>query len=239
MNNSHSRSWTLWAAGSFAVLVLVALTVVITTWVVSDDRGGAAIDDPTRGPEQGVPQQCPTDTNASIPKRQPTGVDWQPINDEVPMEVPVSDRYGPCEITDTTASGYARTPRGAVLAATQIVIRASIPGPVGEDTIEGQVLPGTARDLLLDGLEDGDPERASDTSAAVAAFAIDSWSSDSAEVSLVTTHEDIPGEVLVFDGIRVVWKDGDWRMQAPPGGDWANVATRHDDMPTGFVRWGA
>jgi hypothetical protein len=40
--------------------------------------------------------------------------------------------------------------------------------------------------------------------------------------------------VLVATRIEVLWRDGDWRVVAPPGGDWANSATTVPSL-TGYT----
>ena len=45
-------------------------------------------------------------------------------------------------------------------------------------------------------------------------------------------------DVMVATVLTVVWRDGDWQMLAPPGGDWQNV-TRQAKSLLGVIEWGA
>jgi hypothetical protein len=40
--------------------------------------------------------------------------------------------------------------------------------------------------------------------------------------------------VLVATRIEILWRGGDWRVVAPPGGDWANSATTVSSL-TGYT----
>jgi hypothetical protein len=178
---------------------------------------------------------CPSDVDLSVPDSPPEGVAWEPLSDEVPVLLPVSTRYGPCRV-DTTASGYARTPRGAVVAAAQLLARASTPGPVGEDTIEGQVVPGPWRDKLFDSLDDG-PAGSPVSVPVLAGFSVAGWDRDAARVAIAARYNHLPGQFLVLS-VDLAWRGGDWWLHPPPAGDWSNAVTVRASLPTEFVPWG-
>ena len=46
------------------------------------------------------------------------------------------------------------------------------------------------------------------------------------------------GTVLAATRIEVIWRGGDWRVVAPPGGDWGNAATRVTSL-TGYTTFPA
>jgi hypothetical protein len=219
----------LWAVG-----LLAAVLVVAVAGCGGRDGGGSRDTDwPGRAPT--VAAGCPSDTDGSMPDSPPAGVVWSPLSAEVPLLVPASGRYGPCRVSDTTAAGYARTPRGALVAAAQIMARASIPGPVGRDTIEGQVVAGPWRDELVESMDErtaapGPPD------VAMVGFAVAAWTSDQARVAVAVTSRRLPGRFLVF-WCDLVWR-GDWRMHPPPGGDWSQATTAVTALPAGFVAWG-
>jgi hypothetical protein len=56
-------------------------------------------------------------------------------------------------------------------------------------------------------------------------FRVESFSRDAATVDVVTAGPADDGTtVRVATRIQVVWRDNDWRVLAPPGGDWGSSA---------------
>jgi hypothetical protein len=54
-------------------------------------------------------------------------------------------------------------------------------------------------------------------------------------VDVVTEGPGTSGStVLAVTRIEVLWRHGDWRLVAPPGGDWANSATPLSSL-TGYT----
>lgn len=218
-----------WAVAGLVVCVAVALASGCTT------TAGKSPGD-TSGDAGSGRSGCPSDVDASIPNSPLDGVVWERVADQVPVLLPTSTRYGPCRV-DTTASGYARTPRGAVIAAAQLAVRASVPGSIGVETIESQVVPGPWRDTLLDAVDDADaagPVRGM----ALVGFSVAAWSPDQARVAWAARYDHLPGQFLVLS-VDLTWRDGDWWLHPPPGGDWANAVAVRATLPSQFVAWGA
>jgi hypothetical protein len=154
------------------------------------------------------------------------------------VALPYSDSAGPSRITQTTASGFAHTPTGALFAAIHIATRAgsSAGKAAWQPTVNEQILPGNDRDALLKGLElesplPGEPGEL----AQVIGFRYGTYTGDTAIVGLVWRGG--PG-VFVVSTLTLQWQDDDWRLVAPPNGNWQNLSQRAMDL-NGIVQWGA
>ena len=70
--------------------------------------------------------------------------------------------------------------------------------------------------------------------AVVAAYRLAAYAPAGATVDVVTAGPGSDGTtVLAATRIEVIWRRGDWRVVAPPGGDWANSATAISSL-TGY-----
>src|SRR6266545_3545531 len=128
MQMSTRRRSTLWLAAGIG-MVLPATLVLVVIHLAPDRERAARSADPGHPPHH-AGGSCPSDEDRRVPASAPPGVSWRLLpNDQAPIRLPYSHRYGPCTVTDTTATGYAHTPNGALLAAAQILARASIIGP--------------------------------------------------------------------------------------------------------------
>jgi len=136
------------------------------------------------------------------------------------------------------AWGFADSRLGALLAAVNIAVRANAPwGPgIFVPTIRDQVTgPGTA--ALLAGCRagyeqarqtEGVPEGRPLVPAYVSeqAFRWVSYRPAAAVVDIVSAGLDSQGSVVrAVTWIALRWSRGDWRVLAPPGGDWGNAAS--------------
>lgn len=163
------------------------------------------------------------------------GLSWHDFDG---VSLPVSPSAGPHDTRNGMASGFADTPAGAVLAAVNIAVRATPQGGPGifAPTIRRQVTGPDAHALLLAcasayseaiSASGGHYGRAL-TPAYVAerAYRLVSWSPDQATVDIASTGPGPQGvTVRAATRVQVVWRRGDWRVVAPPGGDWAASAT--------------
>ena len=163
------------------------------------------------------------------------------------IELPASGQDGPRHDGHGLAWGFADTPDGALLAAINIGVRtAALWGPaVFRPTIRDQVSgPGAAALLRADlsdyaalraatGVRPGSP--AGRGYAAEAGFRFAAYTSTGATVDVVTEGPGPGGAtVMVVTRIEVIWRHGDWRVLAPPGGNWANSATGISSL-TGYT----
>jgi hypothetical protein len=154
------------------------------------------------------------------------------------IALPVSASAGPRDTRSGLASGFADTPRGALLAAINIGVRTAaqwgteIFGP----TVTRQVTGPDAAALLradvgayaqlraVAHVRAGQP--AGRGYAAEAGYRFVAWSPAAATVDIVTAGPAADGTtVLASTRIQVIWLRGDWRVVAPPGGNWASSAT--------------
>jgi hypothetical protein len=163
------------------------------------------------------------------------------------IALPVSASAGPRDTRGGLASGFADTPRGALLAAINIGVRTAaqwgtaIFGP----TITRQVT-GPDADALLRAeasayaqLRAAAHVRAGQPTgrgyAAEAGYRFVAWSPADTTVDIVTAGPSATGTtVLASTRIQVIWQGGDWRAVAPPGGNWASAANAISSL-TGYT----
>ncbi|WP_331461097.1 hypothetical protein [Micromonospora tarapacensis] len=222
--------------------MLVALVLVAGLLIAVLNPGGGDPDvvdgaPPTVQPPAATstPGQAPS---AAVPTTAPNDVSWELVG---PLAVPVSTTGGPRQTGDTTASGFAHTPEGALIAAAQIGMRSSysLGREYWEPTIERQFIPSTDRDRLLESLETTSDAPADPGSLSqIAGFSYQSYTPDTAVIGLVLRAPSAGTPRYHVLSLTLLWRDDDWRMQAPPGGAWVSVNRVTNDL-TGVVEWGA
>ncbi|MGN9774828.1 hypothetical protein ACTMS0_03460 [Micromonospora sp. H33] len=231
--------WTRPGFIASAILVLIVIVAGLLVAVLAPGGDGNDIADGTPpvnpAPAESGPQQAlPT----AVPTTAPAGVRWELVGS---LAVPVSATAGPRQVTGTTASGFAHTPEGALIAAAQIGMRSSysLGRDYWEPTIERQFVPSADRDRMLATL------RATDTSPSdpgtlsqIAGFSYQSYTPDTAVIGIVLRAPSAGTPRYHVLSTTLLWRDGDWRMQAPPGGAWTSVNRVTNDL-TGVVEWGA
>jgi hypothetical protein len=153
------------------------------------------------------------------------------------VELPSSPAAGPRDTAGGLASGFADTPLGALLAAENIAVRANAQwGPgIFTPTIRDQVT-GPDAAALLSGCQASyaQASRAAHVTGGAPlgnahvseeAFRWVAYASLDATVDLVSAGPGSHGAtVRASTRIEVTWSGGDWRVVAPPGGDWGNAA---------------
>jgi hypothetical protein len=224
-----------------AVVVLAAVAVVVVA-VGGGGGGKTKSSSPSREDAKG-----PT-ASASLTRED---VSFEDFLGGHPLPVASA---GPSKSDRNLASGFERSPAGAVLAAIHITTRVqNAVGPsVFEPTITEQVI-GADKETLLARVrqsysenvttmptgpngelvavfEKGRAERSG-----VWAYRVDSFSSDSAFVNLLIRT--VPGGIPAYVnlGVTVNWERGDWRLVAPLNGDLAGGAQRVTEVPSGYV----
>jgi hypothetical protein len=153
------------------------------------------------------------------------------------VELPSSPAAGPHDASKGRASGFADTPLGALLAALNIGVRANAQwGPaIFGPTIRDQVTGADAHVLLAsceaayqqasqkEHLTGGQP--LGNAYVTEQAFRWIGYTPTGATLDLVSAGPDGQGEtVRAATRLEVAWVGGDWRVIAPPGGDWGNSA---------------
>jgi hypothetical protein len=186
----------------------------------------------------------PLTANSSSPATAGQDLSWTDFHG---IELPVSAHDGPRDTSGGLASGFTDTPRGALLAAIDIGVRtAALWGPpIYTPTIDRQVTGPDAAALLHADTSSYNALRAASHVpagqpagrgyAVEAAYRFDTWTPADATVDVVTEGPGSGGAtVLAATRIEVVWQHGDWRLVAPPGGDWASSATSISSL-TGYT----
>jgi hypothetical protein len=163
------------------------------------------------------------------------------------IRLPVTAQDGPREMRGGLASGFTDTPAGALLAAINIGVRTAAQWgpPVYQPTITHQVVgPDTAALLTAQAaayqqlqatthVASGQP--AGRGYAVEAAYRLVTYNPSDTALDLVTAGPGSDGTtVLAVTRIEVTWRDGDWRVVAPPDGDWGNSATTITSL-TGYT----
>jgi hypothetical protein len=178
------------------------------------------------------------ETAPGVPHPDLAGLKWA---DYRGYELPVSSQAGPRDTAGGLASGYADSPLGALLAAVDIGARTSWQfGPgVYKPTVSEQVTGQFAAQMLTADNESyqqgaSQPQGVQGYARQVA-YAYEGYTPADATVDVVTGAVGTGGAaVYVVTQVQVQWRDGDWRVVAPPGGDWGDSAAQVTS-PAGFT----
>jgi hypothetical protein len=153
------------------------------------------------------------------------------------VELPVSAQAGPYDTSGGVAAGFAHTPLGALLAAVNIGVRANAQwGPrIFGAVIRGQVTgPDTA--ALLAACQAAYDQAAQSGQVAGGqplgtvhvteqAFRWITYTPAAAILDLAVAGPGNGGATIRASvQMEAVWDGGDWKVVAPPGGDWGNSA---------------
>jgi hypothetical protein len=158
------------------------------------------------------------------------GLRW--VNDQGYL-LPESAQAGPRYTSGGLASGFADTPLGALVAMINIAVRTAWQfGPaVFQPTIEAQVTGPYANQMLsmdLDAYGTG-PGQAGQASS-YARMTGYQWAGYTPADATADLVEEGPADdgTTIYAAIQIQaqWVNGDWRVVAPVGGDWANSATQ-------------
>lgn len=170
------------------------------------------------------------------------------------VQVPISRHHGPHITTGHRAAGYSRSPEGAAVAGVNVLVRASpTAGPASFDAVLASQLTGanlpTLRQTTHDqyeqlrlarGIREGEPILEARTAARVRGYIFDGYSHSAgrATVRVVLDSEDLAasGRLVTFR-LSLVWDHDDWRVIAPPRGDWGAVASALGSAPSGMLSY--
>lgn len=220
----------LFIASAAIILVVVLLGVFVVVTSGDDGKGGAtagaqppansnapaSISGGTDGggpaPDTGSAGCAPSDTDNTVPTTAPDDVSWDLVNT---VALPRSKSAGPLKIDGQTATCYAHTPRGALMAAANGFYRSILSAP---DTapLRAQVLPGAGRDAGEKQLKQVAQPVQSGQMAQIAGFRIVSYTDATTVVSLVNGSQ--AAQSLKSSDITVQWAGEDWKIVPPPGG---------------------
>ncbi len=252
---THRLEYRLWRRRRRRRRIILALTAVLLLAAVLHGGGGHT---PHRDKKAGtahIARRHPVrpgrarisgnrKTSAESTATAGIGLNWAGFHG---IELPYSAKNGPHHTRNGLASGFTDTPRGALLAAVNIAVRtAALWGPrIFGPTIRHQVTGPDARALLRTDVSDyaamraGAKVRSGQPAgrgyAAEAAYRFLSFTPAAATVDIVTEAPGSGGaSVMTATRIGLVWQHGDWRVIAPPGGDWASSATPISSL-TGYT----
>ncbi|BAL86498.1 hypothetical protein AMIS_12780 [Actinoplanes missouriensis 431] len=234
-NKFMASRGTLLAAAAFFVILLVCGVLAVIRSLDGDDPEASRPATPApSAPSASAAALCPSDTATTVPTTRLPDLRWEQLG---PLHLPYSASAGPCQVTETTAAGFAHTPAGAIVAAAQITSRTSITTPltVATETIEQQVIAGPARDQLLAKTRTQKPVT-EETAGQLTAWSMLSYSDDTAVISLAMTNAALQGQYVTIP-VTLRWADEDWRMVAPPTGSWDSSAAVTPTLQ-GYVEWG-
>jgi hypothetical protein len=180
----------------------------------------------------------------SAPQVSFAGVSWRDYHGVL---LPYSAQDGPRDTEGDLAAGFARTPRGALLAAVHIAVRVGMQWgtEVFGPTIQRQVI-GPDTDVLMDSTREtyekhrGDRRDGEPLGRGYAVLEGFRWLGYSPEAASVDLLSAGPGDsdvtVRAVTRLQLWWQDGDWRVVAPPGGTWAGAAASITSLD-GYVRF--
>ncbi|MBY5163163.1 hypothetical protein [Salsipaludibacter albus] len=236
---TDQRRIPLWAVALAAAVVLTGVIGLILL-LGNDDQPDAQPTEPTAS-------QTPDATEPTAPDETTTptvsGEEWTSV-DVAGITLPVSEQAGPHDLSDGRAQDFEQTELGAVMAAVHLVPRLSgfATPAVFEPTIEEQVVAGENAQRLLTAAQTEyaaavDAQGRDDPRAAgtVRGYRVLSYSDAAATVELWTEAQGPDGTVRIASEVDLIW-DGQWKVQAPPDGDWATVAGELPDT-TSFTEF--
>lgn len=210
----------------FATVAAVALIAGVIAAAVS--RGGPARPAPVPSPSTSSPVPV-TGAPVTTPVTAVAGLRW--VHDDGYL-LPESAQAGPRHMSGGLASGFADTPLGALVAMINIAARTAWEfGPaVFQPTIDSQVTGPYANQMLsldLDAYGTGSAQVSGQSYARITGYQWAGYTPSDATADLVEAGPADDGTTIYAAiQIQAQWQDGDWRVVAPVGGDWANSATQ-------------
>lgn len=211
-------------AGAGGALLLVLLVLVLTS------NGTAPKPPPSnhQAPGSAAPAPAPDEGSTEIPQSAPVGVSWQLYHT---VALPVSQQAGPRAISDSTATRYAHTPTGALLAGAQIQYRQLL-APNWQQVVDQQLMPGPGRDAFAQARGQlGPMQPAPGELAQLAGFKVINYTPQIATIQYVSRT--VAG-ALSMTTSTLQWDGGDWKVALQPG---ASSAQPLQTM-AGFIPWG-
>jgi hypothetical protein len=219
-----------------AAAVLVTVLGAVLGMVLASRHGTGASGSPAAGSRSPVPAATSGPAVPALPGVDLAGLRW---SDYHGVELPSSAAAGPRDTAGGLASGYSDTPLGALIATVNIGVRANAQwGPsVYVPTIRDQVT-GPDAAALLAGCQSGYSQAAQAAHVTGGGPLGNAYVTEEAFRWVAYTPADVtldlvsagPGSqgvtIMAVTRIEAVWSGGDWRVVAPPGGDWGNAAAR-------------
>lgn len=221
--------------GTVVLLVAIAVAMVAGTIAVACMSRNQEPEPPRRNQTsaEAEPEPDPEQEQAQEPEptefRWPTDLGWERV---AGIDVPVSASDGPRNRNLGLAKEYGHTPAGAVLAALHLIVRTSyqVGAAVWEPTLRDQVVGPDAAAYTAEvradhkaALRKGEP--ADRIYAAIVGVRVDAYSAEAASMRVLIEAPTGTGTARAAALAQVAWSDNDWRLVAPPRGDWSTVRT--------------
>jgi hypothetical protein len=214
---------------ALAAVTVAAVAVIALAWHSPPRGGGPAAPAAAASPRGTIPQPPP-----QLPVVNLRGLTWRSFHG---VQLPASSLAGPRDTDGGTAAGFADTPLGALVAAVDIGVRVNAqwgPGIFGPEIRRDVTGPAAAQLLAscqsayasqarADGLSGGQP--LGSVTVTEKAFRWVAYTGTAAILDLVSAGPGSQGgTVMASVQVEVLWEHGDWRLVAPPGGDFGNSA---------------
>lgn len=251
---ARRRTTVALAIGAGVLAVVVALVVVLVV------RGGGEQGEPAgRRGDEGGPGAAEPGGNTPRPAAEVLNADTVVWQDLFGIPLPTGPP-GPRDIAGNRTAGFEQSPAGAVLAAINTSYRASADvGPeVFAPTMTEQVVGDDADVWLANVRQSYETERSAGRQAGsdgelvdalaeairedsqVWAYRLDAYDPALASVQMLGRAVPIGQSQPIFVNLAltVQWVEGDWRLVAPPGGDFTSVASQLSEVPDGYVLLG-
>lgn len=227
------RPMFILSAGFLAVIIVLAAFMVRSS--LGDDSGTPEATPPATAaaPPSGDGACRPTDTNQQIPTSPPPGVSWQVFKG---LALPASAAAGPLVTDGDVVRCFARTPAGALIAATQISARVEF-ADGWQQVADQSVIAGPGRSAFL--REHAKATASQPTGpgslAQVTGYKFVTYTTD---VAVIDTVVRAPTSGSLASSITTVkWVDGDWKLELQPDGS-VNSPPRLIQTLDGYVPWG-
>jgi hypothetical protein len=230
------RTGSVWSSPSFlaALVVVLVLIAAAVAAVVNHHGGNAPVAVPTATPtassSSGPTAPAPALVDTAIPTAAPVTA-WADYHGVL---IPTSATAGPARVTGDVASGFAHSPTGALLAATQLPVRRILAAD-WSTVLTRSVVPGpgvavwrSTRSQL--GTEITPPAGGWTQTAGYRFLA---YNPDQAVIQFLNSASTGDFTVTVT---TVSWNGGDWKLVLQPDGD-DTPTTTPVTSPAGYTIW--
>ena len=222
------KRWTALAA----VVVVALLAGLAVVALLGGHQSGAAADQGS-APSAAASSIPATSASASRPLTSaPTGVSWRLVDG---VGLPFSTADGPRSLAGGVASGFSRTPTGALLACVQTSFGIGTVNPAAQVSVVRAMVTGAGKGRLLASR----PAAAAAVKPQLVGFRYLSYSASTAVISLawrVTNVADDTSRFVDVGELQVIWSDEDWRLV--DDGSQPPLPTVLDSQLTGYVPFG-
>lgn len=217
-----------WSAVGAVVFLVFVLALVIGLLVKghpaqSGRRAGAA-------PADAAATGASAAAGGGVPlAAAPVGVAWRLVDG---VALPFSASDGPRSVVGGVASGFSRTPAGALLACVQTALRIGNINPSAQASVVSAMVIGAGRAGLLASR----PATVAAVKPQMAGFRYVSYTPAQAVIGLAWRVTDVASGTAQLAGIgefEMTWSGGDWRLV--DDGSQAPLATALDAGLTGYV----